>query len=56
MDYGPHYDYIGFTRETRTRQEIFEADARDYAPAFGDVSAWAPPHVFEERGVPGGDA
>ena len=31
------------------------ADADDYSPAWGDVSAWVPLHVYDERGVPNGD-
>ena len=55
FDYGPNYDYSVFSRETRTLQEIFEANAEDYSPAWGDVSAWIPLHVYDERGVPNGD-
>eukprot|EP01048_Picozoa_sp_COSAG05_P001899 COSAG05_NODE_69_length_22151_cov_124.775258_17_plen_114_part_00 len=55
FDYGPNYDYSGFSRETRTLQETFEADADDYSPAWGDVSAWVPLHVYDGRGVPSGD-
>ena len=55
LDYGPNYDYSEFSRETRTLQEIFVAEADDYSPAWGDVSAWVPLHVYEERGVPDGD-
>ena len=31
------------------------ADADNYSPAWGDVSAWVPLHVYDARDVPNGD-
>ena len=51
-------DATAFVKEhggARTQRQIFEAEANDYSPAWGDVSVWLPQHVFEERGMPIGD-
>ena len=52
FDYGPNYDYSEFSRETRTLQDIFVAEPDDYSPAWGDVSAWVPLHVYGIRRAP----